>query len=388
MAVRNITGNYLICGNEVFVEGKSIGQFQSFESDETRENIVGTASIEMPFYTIAAKAAKEVGRGSTIAVQRVGKNTTTYVRINPDDWNIKTGARIQVYAWYHDNAVIAQKFEKRLEFDGFIRDVIGGFPTVIKCEDAAFMLRFGTVTQSWPKATPLSSLLQQMCDTANAAFAKYRKDNKLTYAYPSLLPDPKSMQSDFVLKPATGVSPYDVLERVIVGMYKLYGNVRIESDKARVYCGLGISESESPTVELDTSVNVIARDIVPSDMMFQNFRVIVRYLEDGTMKTIEKGAENGLVYDLPFTPGRNAEQMNTTALSVLAGLRAQRNKGTITTLLYPLVQLYDYVNFNDTIFKSLSGGYYVIGRKVTCGKGKGYRQILTVTNKTFLYLAN
>lgn len=198
MAVRNITGNYLICGNEVFVEGKSIGQFQSFESDETRENIVGTASIEMPFYTIAAKAAKEVGRGSTIAVQRVGKNTTTYVRINPDDWNIKTGARIQVYAWYYDNAVIGQKFEKRLEFDGFIRDVIGGFPTVIKCEDAAFMLRFGTVTQSWPKATPLSSLLQQMCDTANAAFAKYRKDNKLTYAYPSLLPDPKSMQSDFV----------------------------------------------------------------------------------------------------------------------------------------------------------------------------------------------
>ena len=73
MAVRNITGNYLICGNEVFVEGKSIGQFQSFESDETRENIVGTASIEMPFYTIAAKAAKEVGRGSTIAVQRVAK---------------------------------------------------------------------------------------------------------------------------------------------------------------------------------------------------------------------------------------------------------------------------------------------------------------------------
>ena len=95
MAVRNITGNYLICGNEVFVEGKSIGQFQSFESDETRENIVGTASIEMPFYTIAAKAAKEVGRGSAIAVQRVGKNTTTYVRINPDDWNIKTGARIR-----------------------------------------------------------------------------------------------------------------------------------------------------------------------------------------------------------------------------------------------------------------------------------------------------
>ena len=154
MAVRNITGNYLICGNEVFVEGKSIGQFQSFESDETRENIVGTASIEMPFYTIAAKAAKEVGRGSTIAVQRVGKNTTTYIRINPDDWNIKTGARIQVYAWYHDNAVIGQKFEKRLEFDGFIRDVIGGFPTVIMrhlCFDSARLRSRGPKPLPYPR---------------------------------------------------------------------------------------------------------------------------------------------------------------------------------------------------------------------------------------------
>lgn len=388
MADMNITGNYLVCGNEVFVEGKSIGQFQSFEMEETRENIVGTASIEMPFYSIAVKAAKEVSSTSSISVQRVGKNTTTYIRINPDDWHIKTGARIQVYTWYHDNDQLGQKFDKRLEFDGFIRDVIGGFPTIIKCEDASFILKFGTVTKSWPNATKLATLLQEMCDTANDAFGKYRSENGLTAECPTLSHDPKSMNGEFVLKPATGVSPYDVLDKVIVGMYKLYGNTRIDGSKAMLYCGLGISESDSQTVELDTSVNVIGRDIVPSDMMFQNFRVIVRFLEEGTMKTIEKGAENGLVYDVPFTPGGNAQNMNNMALSVLAGLRANRNKGTITTLLYPHVRIYDYVNFTDTIFKSLSGGYYVIGRKLTCGKGRGYRQTLTVTNKTFLYLAN
>ena len=384
----NITGNYLVCGNEVFVEGQSIGQFQSFEMEDTRENIAGTATVSMPFYTIAAKAAKSVAPGSSIAIQRVGQNTTTYVRINPDDWHIRTGARIQVYTWYHDNPALGQKFDRRLEFDGFIQEVVGGFPTVIKCKDASFMLKFGTVTQSWPKATPLSTLLQQMCDISNEAFAEYRIRNGLTGPYPKLQPDPDSMQSEFVLKPATGVSPYDVLERVIVGMYKLYGSVFTDGDTARVYCGLGLPATQVATVELDTSVNVVERDIIPSNMMFENFRVIVRFLEGGEMKTIEKGAENGIVYDLPFTPSRSAQQMEQTALSVLAGLRAQRNKGTITTLLYPLVRLYDYVNFTDTIFTTLSGGYYVIGRKLTCGNEKGYYQTLTVTNKTFLYLAN
>lgn len=388
MSQANITGNYLVCGNEVFVEGQSIGQFQSFEMEDTRENIAGTATVSMPFYTIAAKAAKSVAPGGSIAIQRVGQNTTTYVRINPDDWHIRTGARIQVYTWYHDSQSLGQQFERRLEFDGFVREVVGGFPTIIKCMDAAFILKFGTVTQSWPTATPLAALLQQMCDISNDAFAEYRSRNGLTAPYPNLIPDPDSMESEFVLKPATGVSPYDVLERVIVGMYKLYGNVFVEGETARVYCGLGLPDTQVATVELDTSVNVVARNIIPSDMMFENFRVIVRFLEGGEMKTIEKGAENGIVYDLPFTPSRSAAQMEQTALSVLAGLRAQRNKGTITTLLYPLVRLYDYVNFTDTIFTTLSGGYYVIGRKLTCGNGKGYYQTLTVTNKTFLYLAN
>ena len=47
-----IVGNYFICKNEVFIEGRSIGPFTSFTTEDSRDNIFGTANIRMPFYTI------------------------------------------------------------------------------------------------------------------------------------------------------------------------------------------------------------------------------------------------------------------------------------------------------------------------------------------------
>ena len=178
-----ITGNFFVCKNEVFVEGKSIGNFSSLETESDRKNLTATATVEMPFYSVAVAAAKEVS-SSSVVVREVGDYATTYVRINPDDWNIRIGARIRIYTWYEDNEQLGHKFDKVLEFDGFIRHIEGGFPTVIKCEDAAFMLRFGTVNKSYGMPTKLVSLLQEMCDISNEAFAKYRRDNGLTAEIP------------------------------------------------------------------------------------------------------------------------------------------------------------------------------------------------------------
>lgn len=390
MAEQRITGNFFACANEVFVEGKSIGQFAAIEIEEDRKNISATASIEMPFYSIAVAAVKETS-ASAIDVKKVGTYATTYVRINPDDWDLKIGASIQVYGWYEDNEALGQKFDKLLIFDGYVREIEGGFPTRIKCEDRSFALRFGTVTESFSTATKLSTLLQKMCDIANDAFAEYRSKNGLTAPVPKLVPDGKSMDSEFVLKPAAAVSPYDVLEKVIVGMYKLYGSVESGTDDsgndvAFVYAGLGISDSSTPDKKLNTAVNVVGRSIIPNDNLFENFRVTVRWIEDGTLKSYVTGSENGIPYDMPFIPGRNSAQMKTTAESALSGLKANRNKGSITTLLYPQVKMFDYVDYTDTIFTTLSGRYYVIGRKLTCGNGRGFYQTLTVTNSTFLYL--
>lgn len=390
MEYKELYGNFFVCENEVFVEGKSLGQFQSFESENTRESLVGEATVTLPFYTMAAKAAKTVNPDSVIAPKSVGKNVMTYVRINPQDWDIKTGAHIQVYAKYRDDNILGHKFENVRVFDGFIREVIGGFPTVIRCEDYGFVLRFGTVTKSWPQSVKLSDLLSDLCDISNTAFAEYRDKNNFdsdkTRALPQLTPSGKCEVTGISLKPAVSVSPYDILHDSIMSKYKLFAGVE-ELDKPYLWVGLAINEKDSPTARLDTSVNVIECSLVPQNMLFENFKVIVRFLDSGTLKTVEKGSKNGLPYEIPFIPNKTSKEMETIANSALNGLKANRNKGTITTLLYPVVNLFDYINFTHTIFSTLSGGYYVIGKSLKLDEN-GYKQVLTVTDKTFVYLSN
>ena len=69
-----IVGNYFICKNEVFIEGRSIGPFTSFTTEDSRDNIFGTANIRMPFYTIL----KEKSSGDAI-----GKNVKSYTNRMP-----------------------------------------------------------------------------------------------------------------------------------------------------------------------------------------------------------------------------------------------------------------------------------------------------------------
>ena len=48
-----MTGNYFECGNEVIVEGFSLGHFSSFNVSNSRDVIGATAEIKIPLYTIS-----------------------------------------------------------------------------------------------------------------------------------------------------------------------------------------------------------------------------------------------------------------------------------------------------------------------------------------------
>ena len=48
-----MTGNYFECGNEVIVEGFSLGHFSSFNVSNRRAVIGATAEIKIPLYTIS-----------------------------------------------------------------------------------------------------------------------------------------------------------------------------------------------------------------------------------------------------------------------------------------------------------------------------------------------
>ena len=371
MADSKIVGNYFIAKNEVFVEGRSIGQFTEFSTDDSRDNIFGTAEVVMPFYTIL--------QNEDNASSSVGKNVKSYIRIDQKDSQIVMGARITVKLRYVCG-YNGYELPEVTAFDGYVKEVICGFPTKIRCEDGAFVLRFGTINKSWTSATPVKTMMQEIIDVANEKFQEYRDNTNLTAEWNNLSVDPLSFDGEFVLSTWRGISPFFALERVL-DMYRLYARV---DNYGKLYCGVGISQNDKNTIALSTAVNVVNRDISTENGFFDKYRVIVKYINQGQLYEYETGADNGEVVSLPLVKCQGADAARRIGDSALSGLRSNNNKGTIEILLYPEVQLFDYIEYEDTLFPQLSGGFYVIGHSYKCG-AEGYRQRLTVTNKALIY---
>ena len=124
-------GNYFICENRVVIEGKTVGQFERFSYSETRDSLEGSAKIYLPVYAIGYNSDP-----------RLNAPPTERIRAALNGLKIKPGAAIEVWGKYSNIDVLEQKFTEVLLFKGFIRQVISGFPSLLICEDNAFILRF------------------------------------------------------------------------------------------------------------------------------------------------------------------------------------------------------------------------------------------------------
>lgn len=375
-------GNYLICKSDVLVEGESIGGFTSFTSKADRKNITSTAEVSMPFYTVL--------QNNENSQSSIGKNTKSYNRFSDDILSkLKIGAYIEVVIWYESGIAslgYKQNFEHIVSFRGYIREVVGGFPTKIKCEDLSFPLRFGTINQTWAEGTPIATALKNtFLPTANKAFADQRAKNNLTYPITKLFVADDVMDAKFTFQTLSGVSPHYCITK-IMDMFKFYATVR---DDNSVWVGVATpnADATSPNITLSTALNVVNRNLVSTDQYFENYTIEVNYVDNGHLKTYRNSAENGELVVVPFlnTKGDDPDTMaKKVAENALKGLRMDRNKGTITTLPYPQVKLFDYLKYEDTLFSKFSGNYYVIGLNMSCDD-KGYRQVIEVTNTTLIY---
>lgn len=360
-------GNYFRAGSEVFVEDRSIGSFASIDAKFDRDNIANTCEIELPMYAI--------GNVPGIPIRE-------RVRAALENAEIIPGARIRVECWYYNILELDQSFKRVVVFDGYIRQVISGFPAKLLCEDHAFVLRFGTTNRDWRSRTSLRSMIEYMCPISNEAFYEYRRQQGLSSpgAFPHLSFDQtNSADIHFALQIFKLISPYDALTR-LASLFTLYGYV---DTGGQVYFGIGVRDKAKATVELNTQLNVTGRDIVPQNGLFTNYKVVASALmADGSRYTYEYGEQQG-VPERIFVPSNIQGVVQQTAKNVMARLRGNRNKGTITTKLYPVVNMYDFVHYTDTLAPELSGNYNVIGKRFTGGSG-GFNQILTVTDEIFM----
>ena len=77
------------------------------------------------------------------------------------------------------------------------------------------------------------------------------------------------------------------------------------------------------------------------------------------------------------------EGIQDFANRMLADLKGNYNKGSITMLLYPKVQLLDHVDYNDTIFDIYDAKYYVTSYTFSASE-RGYFQEIEVTDLVFM----
>lgn len=361
-------GNLFRVGNEVFIEGTSIGKFAEVNISEDRDNLADSVSVKVPVYAIGFQQ---------------GQPPSQRIRAALEGINIKPGARIDIDAWFYNNASLGQRFARLRIFSGFIRQVIGGFPSTLICEDYSFILRFGTINRDWQSRTTLKDMIDYLCPISNKAFEDYRKAQGFSNPgdFPALSFDSSNSASvEFALQTFKLISPFDALTKLLK-MFTLYGYVTTEG---KVYFGLGVKDKSKKNVQLATNTNVIGRDIVPTNGLFENYQVVVNALmADGTKYTYEYGDSQGEPHRY-FVPAKTTSLVEDTAKSIMARLKGNRNKGTIKTVLYPEVNMFDTVEFTDTLFPELSGTYYVIGRNLKCDESEGFIQTLTVTDEMFI----
>lgn len=367
--------NFFRCGNEVWIEGKKILNFVSFVSENTVMKLAETAEITLPFYSIAYLKGDEIITGSKIDVEGL---------------NIKIGAHIQVYVYYHNinyGEQVNINFEndpeagKMLVFDGFIKKIKSGFPTTLVCEDKCFILRFGVVNKDWTQETSIYEGLKVCCDVGNEAFKKYRSDNNLTGDYEEISVADYTATSTFNEKLWQGVSPFEAAQ-MLMRKFGIYTGIDPEG---KLFMGTGLKYTQKKTIKLDTSVNVIERDVSPKNGKFENYYVTVNGYVNGKRTTINVGNKgNGRPIRLNCSSIQTREGLEEFANNAYQGLKGEYNSGTITTLLYPRIDLFDYVNFTDTLFPENSANLYVLGIRREFNEN-GYHVSSKLTNEEWMF---
>jgi len=379
--------NRLICRNAVWIEGTHVGEFESFELQADSRTLGDKATLVLPLYAVGISRNNEQG-----ARRRMRDVFNRSI--------IKPSAYVEVFCWYDG-------YEAIRVFAGFIEHIQEGFPTKLHLMDNAFILRFGEIKTAWNDLATLQRIVQDVIPVAQEAFMHEREKVGLPrtlplhagmqrvepYLYYDTGPhNVQALTSPMSFRNFGAFSPYDVIQR-LMNLLLLHGGVTKDFG---VFVGADIEDANRPIIHLDTRLNVIDREIVPVDGRFIDYEVTVSgTMRDGKQKTVSTSGgfkptevqrnQNDFERTHSETVRRYStldteEELKAFANRLLRMLKQMRNKGKITLLLYPKVDVLDVCRYTDSLFPELSAQYMIINYTFKASE-KGYFQTLEVTDK-------
>lgn len=378
--------NLVICRNEVFIEGQSVGQFEAFTVKADHRTFGATATLVIPLYGIGVKTfttqneTESAGRANARFLSRFRQT------------NVNICAEVEVYCWY-------EGYEKIRVFHGYVEHISEGFPVTLHLRDGSFITKFGVVERGWNDDATLQQIVQDCLPVSRDAFKAERNKYGFTRDVPELKYSLSDKNVQAFTTPisfknyAAGRSPYEIIQHLMQYLMMYAG---VDEDN-NLYIGTGVADTTRPVVRLDTRSNVISREIVPVDGRFVDFDVKVSgVLKNGKIYTATGGLRNSRSVEARSDFAKistvsqrcmcnhdTAEGIQDFANRLLADLKGNYNKGSIAMLLYPKCQILDHVQYNDTVFDINDAMYYVTSYTFTADE-RGYYQKIEVTDLVFM----
>lgn len=270
----------------------------------------------------------------------------------------KKGDEVTISAWYtgYDSIVV---------FEGYVLDFYEGTPLQIRCVDETFNLRFpkgGNVTYSSGKSVKKFSEIAK----------KILSGTGVTLA------------SDAVDFDCQNITFSDASPEACIEYFRKELHLSMNLIKKTIYVNYARNVIE--TRKLKSDVNVYEANLQKPDTAFQNIQLNVWGLDEkGRRVKYQAGNAGGEVHEMNVsilsTKNKKGVDTNTHKKiidSSLDNAKMGKFSGTFVSALYPVINLFDMIEYEDVRYPERSGNYIVQGTELKINAKDGVLRTSTV----------
>lgn len=299
----------------VQIADKLVQTVHSVKTKYDSAHIGSTCDIELPLNCVLKYAG---GTNATLTAYALST-------FNPGD-------KVTVNAWYITEAgVIMQTVNL---FTGYVFEFKLGFPLTIHCIDYLPLL------QNLQNITSYTGTMKTLITNILAGTG-------ISLILPTL--DLTLVKISF-----KDMSPWGILDYL-----KKNIGINISLSGTKLYCN--VASNTLNVIKFDSRYNVHSRGLQQPDTVWQGYRVKAWFINDnGTRNSIEVGDSTGHVVDVYFYKVQGGLPVyNKLAGEALNKVRQKKFSGQMGGYLYPMVGLFDRIDYTDFTYPQMNGSYVV-----------------------------
>lgn len=385
---------YLNCKLQVIINGQIVSSIVSVEAENDAFHIGASCDVTIPLN------ARIGTTGKVILPTRVLFNTGDHIIIN---------AKYEGYESYGTDGEWIRVFE------GFLYDFYESTPIKIKCLDYIYWFNLGIYgseyvytkklttkgnikkgsvhagTGKYFQSIEFSDLLQDLVDWTNGNIEGYNDENGTNFPLVTLLKPEFSFK--LINITFVNMSPAAVLEHL-----KKELGFNISLSGSHLYAN--VASFTTGHVNLSTDKNVIESNLQSTNLtkhhsnkskgqnsVFLRIKVKAYFAkEDGTKDSFEVGDPNGQLREVFFYKVDKGalkdigggqmvpENYIKLANEALNQAYMKRYTGSVETYLYPNINLFEKVTYNDIRYPERNGDYVCTSQKITLDDKGFHRQ--------------